>query len=65
MAKGKDKLEALSKEFESFQTTSMESNRPIMSLMQDMFEGKATCNALYCETVFRDLRKSLRSLPIR
>ena len=42
MAKGKDKLEALSKEFESFQTTSMESNRPIMSLMQDMFEGKAT-----------------------
>lgn len=42
MAKGKEKLEALSKEFESFQTTSMESNRPIMSLMQDMFEGKAT-----------------------
>lgn len=42
ITKGKDKLEALSKEFESFQTTSMESNRPIMSLMQDMFEGKAT-----------------------
>ncbi|WP_161976738.1 PBECR2 nuclease fold domain-containing protein, partial [Helicobacter trogontum] len=42
MAKGKEKLEALSKDFESFQTTSMESNRPIMDILQDMFEGKAT-----------------------
>ena len=61
MAKGKEKLEALSKEFENFQTTSMESNRPIMSLLQDMFEG---VRLSFCDFLLI-LHKSLRSLPLK
>ena len=42
MRLGKEKVQDIAKQFDTFQTTSLDSNRPIMSVLQDVFENKAT-----------------------